>query len=89
MATNTTKTSKTAHVAGDPKLATAKAPAAKTVEQLQKIAAGCRGCDLWKNATQTVFGEGPSAANIMRVGEWPGDQEDQTGHPFVGPQVSF
>jgi len=48
-------------------------------------AAGCRACDLWKNATQTVFGEGPSPAKIMFVGEQPGDQEEGAGRPFVGP----
>ena len=46
---------------------------------------GCRGCDLWVNATQTVFGEGPRTADVMLVGEQPGDQEDRQGHPFVGP----
>ena len=80
----TTRTKKPA-VAAHAKLATAKAPAAKTIGQLQKIAASCRACDLWKNATQTVFGEGPSPAKIMFVGEQPGDQEDRAGHPFVGP----
>ena len=50
-----------------------------------KNAAGCRACDLWKNATQTVFGEGPSPAKIMFVGEQPGDQEEGAGRPFVGP----
>ncbi|HZS59802.1 MAG TPA: UdgX family uracil-DNA binding protein [Gemmatimonadaceae bacterium] len=48
-------------------------------------ARGCRACDLWKAATQTVFGEGPAPATVMMVGETPGDQEDQQGHPFVGP----
>jgi uracil-DNA glycosylase len=48
-------------------------------------AAGCRACDLWQNATQTVFGEGPKDAPLMLVGEQPGDQEDIAGHPFVGP----
>ena len=52
---------------------------------LQKAAVACRGCDLWKNATQTVFGEGPSKTLVMFVGEQPGDQEDRQGHPFVGP----
>jgi len=85
MATNAGKTSKTANVAADPELATAKAGAAATISQLRKVAAGCRACDLWKNATQTVFGEGPSPATIMFVGEQPGDQEDRAGHPFVGP----
>ena len=48
-------------------------------------AAACRACDLWANATQTVFGEGPVPAPVMLVGEQPGDQEDRAGHPFVGP----
>jgi DNA polymerase len=52
---------------------------------LQKAAAACKGCDLWKNATQTVFGEGSSKALVMFIGEQPGDQEDRQGHPFVGP----
>jgi uracil-DNA glycosylase len=45
----------------------------------------CRACPLWENATQTVFGEGPSDAEIMLVGEQPGDREDLAGRPFVGP----
>lgn len=45
----------------------------------------CRACPLWANATQTVFGEGPPNATIVLVGEQPGDREDQTGQPFVGP----
>jgi uracil-DNA glycosylase family protein len=52
---------------------------------LRRAARDCRACDLWKNATQTVFGEGASKASIMFVGEQPGDQEDLAGHPFVGP----
>jgi uracil-DNA glycosylase len=52
---------------------------------VQKDAVGCRACDLWKRATQTVFGEGPVPAPVMLVGEQPGDQEDTAGHPFVGP----
>src|SRR5581483_2771822 len=48
-------------------------------------AQGCTRCDLYKNATQTVFGEGPVDAHMMLVGEQPGDQEDLTGRPFVGP----
>jgi uracil-DNA glycosylase family protein len=57
----------------------------RTLEQLREQAAGCRACDLWRCATQTVFGEGPPDAPIMLVGEEPGDQEDKHGHPFVGP----
>lgn len=45
----------------------------------------CRGCDLYKNATQAVFGEGKAEARIIFIGEQPGDQEDRQGHPFVGP----
>ena len=54
-------------------------------EALMKEARGCTRCDLYKNATQTVFGEGPLDASIMVVGEQPGDQEDLAGRPFVGP----
>ena len=52
---------------------------------LHEAAAVCRGCELWRAATQTVFGEGPAGASVMFVGEQPGDQEDQQGQPFVGP----
>lgn len=54
-------------------------------KQLQLASKNCRACDLWKNATQTVFGEGSSRAKIMLIGEQPGDQEDLEGKPFVGP----
>lgn len=60
-------------------------PPRPTLERLREAATGCRGCDLWKHATQTVFGEGPKRAKVMLVGEQPGDQEDRQGHPFVGP----
>jgi DNA polymerase len=53
--------------------------------KLRAAASGCRGCHLWLHATQTVFGEGPGSAQVMFVGEQPGDQEDRAGHPFVGP----
>src|SRR5437764_1034830 len=53
--------------------------------QLRQEAKTCTACDLYKNATQTVFGEGPAAAKIMLVGEQPGDTEDRAGHPFIGP----
>lgn len=60
---------------------------AKTAEidRLRKEAASCRACDLWVNATQTVFGEGVADADILFVGEQPGDREDRAGRPFVGP----
>jgi len=60
-------------------------PPDPTLPRLRAAAARCRGCDLWVNATQTVFGEGPRTADVMLVGEQPGDQEDLQGHPFVGP----
>jgi uracil-DNA glycosylase len=56
-----------------------------TLDGLRGEAASCRACPLWKNATQTVFGEGPPDAEIMFVGEQPGDKEDREGRPFVGP----
>ncbi len=54
-------------------------------DELRRQAAECRACGLWENATQTVFGEGPADAEVMMVGEVPGDREDIEGHPFVGP----
>jgi DNA polymerase len=56
-----------------------------SLPSLQAAAAGCRGCDLWKIGTQTVFGEGPARATMMLVGEQPGNEEDLSGEPFVGP----
>lgn len=52
---------------------------------IKDAAAYCEGCDLYKNATQTVFGEGPANAEVLFIGEQPGDEEDLTGRPFVGP----
>jgi len=60
-------------------------PEAHSVEQLKEAAASCQACDLWREATQTVFGEGAEHARMMLVGEQPGDQEDLQGKPFVGP----
>jgi uracil-DNA glycosylase len=60
-------------------------PASRSLTTLRSAAEGCRGCGLWERATQTVFGEGGSGAEVMLVGEQPGDQEDQQGRPFVGP----
>ena len=59
--------------------------AAEALKQVRQDAAGCRNCDLWANATQTVFGEGDAKADVMLVGEQPGDREDIEGRPFVGP----
>lgn len=60
-------------------------PVKQTIPGLRQAATACTGCDLYQQATQTVFGEGPVHAMIMFVGEQPGDQEDRAGHPFVGP----
>jgi uracil-DNA glycosylase family protein len=60
-------------------------PPRPTLSKLRAAAEGCRGCHLFKVGTQTVFGEGPSRARVIVVGEQPGDQEDKAGHPFVGP----
>ena len=60
-------------------------PKRRDLESLRRAAAGCKGCELWREATQTVFGEGPTDAPIMLLGEQPGDQEDRQGRPFVGP----
>jgi uracil-DNA glycosylase family protein len=60
-------------------------PEKLSLTTLREAAAGCRGCPLWEKGTQTVFGEGRRAAEVMFVGEQPGDQEDRAGKPFVGP----
>jgi DNA polymerase len=60
-------------------------PKAGSLAELRELAAGCRACELWRNATQTVFGEGPSHARVLVVGEQPGNSEDLEGVPFVGP----
>lgn len=60
-------------------------PKRHTLESLRAAARSCEGCELYKNATQTVFGEGPQHASVMLVGEQPGDMEDREGYPFVGP----
>jgi uracil-DNA glycosylase len=65
---------------------TSRAPAAeRELQRLADEAADCQACDLYRNATQTVFGEGAADARIFLVGEQPGDQEDKAGEPFVGP----
>ncbi len=60
-------------------------PSSPTLSKLRESAADCRACPLWERGTQTVFGEGRAAAELMFVGEQPGDQEDKAGRPFVGP----
>ena len=63
----------------------AQPPTGVGLDGLRTAAAGCRACELWEPATQTVFGDGPVSARIVFVGEQPGDQEDRKGEPFVGP----
>lgn len=60
-------------------------PKRKTLPALRAAAADCKACDLWERGTQTVFGEGARRAEILFVGEQPGNEEDLTGKPFVGP----
>ncbi|SRR5690606_4945012 len=60
-------------------------PERRSLDAARRAAAGCQGCPLWQNATQTVFGRGPRAARLMLVGDVPGDREDREGAPFVGP----
>ena len=60
-------------------------PERPSLTKLREAAAGCKACPLWKTGTQTVFGEGSPKAEVMFVGEQPGDQEDKAGKPFVGP----
>ncbi|SFE15513.1 UdgX family uracil-DNA binding protein [Blastococcus tunisiensis] len=63
----------------------AQPPGGVGLDGLRTAAAGCRACELWEPATQTVFGDGPPTARIVFVGEQPGDREDRQGEPFVGP----
>jgi DNA polymerase len=60
-------------------------PETRSLDELREAAADCKPCDLWKTGTQTVFGEGAESAEIVFVGEQPGDKEDLEGRPFVGP----
>jgi uracil-DNA glycosylase len=60
-------------------------PDRPTLTSVRDASKDCRACDLWKRGTQTVFGEGASKAQLMLVGEQPGNDEDVSGHPFVGP----
>jgi len=57
----------------------------RTLKSLREEAAGCKACDLWRRGTQTVFGEGKQTSTVMFIGEQPGDKEDLSGRPFVGP----
>ena len=60
-------------------------PERKSLKAFREAADDCKGCDLWERATQTVFGEGARHAEVLFVGQQPGNEEDLTGHPFVGP----
>src|SRR3982075_4556542 len=66
-------------------MTTAAPTSGSSLKPLREEASRCRACHLWKDATQTVFGEGPQHAQVMLVGEQPGDKEDLAGKPFVGP----
>ena len=69
----------------EPNDATPFLPERHSLNALHEAAASCRGCHLWRPATQTVFGEGRTSSRLMLVGEQPGDREDRMGKPFVGP----
>jgi uracil-DNA glycosylase len=60
-------------------------PTGRSLSALRAASATCRGCDLWKRGTQTVFGQGPAHPRVIMVGEQPGHEEDLAGRPFVGP----
>src|ERR1700694_1433657 len=66
-------------------MTTASPTSVSSLQTLREEASRCRACHLWKDATQTVFGDGPQDAQVVRVGEQPGDKEDIAGKPFVGP----
>lgn len=69
----------------EPNDATPFLPERRNLKALREAATGCRGCHLWRGATQTVFGEGRKSSRVMLVGEQPGDREDRAGERFVGP----
>jgi uracil-DNA glycosylase len=69
----------------EPNDATPFLPTRRSLSTLREAAEQCRGCHLWRGATQTVFGEGLKRARVMLIGEQPGDKEDRAGKPFVGP----
>jgi uracil-DNA glycosylase family protein len=69
----------------EPNDATPFLPERPSLKALREAIQGCRGCHLWRGATQAVFGEGRKRSRVMLVGEQPGDKEDRAGRPFVGP----
>jgi uracil-DNA glycosylase family protein len=72
-------------LADEPNDATPFLPERRSLKALREASGGCRGCHLWRPASQTVFGEGRRSSRVMLVGEQPGDKEDLAGKPFVGP----
>ncbi len=70
---------------GDGGNSAATPPEGAGLAELRRAAAECRACDLWRGATQTVFGEGERRSRVVMIGEQPGDPEDREGRPFVGP----
>jgi uracil-DNA glycosylase len=72
-------------VASHTNSATTLVPSSQSVTEVREAATSCQACDLWRTGTQTVFGEGDEQAEVMLIGEQPGDQEDRVGKPFVGP----
>ncbi len=72
-------------MAETPPVATPLVPEGADLDRLRESGAACRGCELYRNATRTVFGAGPQSARVMIIGEQPGDVEDRRGVPFVGP----
>jgi DNA polymerase len=83
MARRTLTTTRTEPKPGEP--VSQLLPDRPTLANVREVAAGCKACDLYKRGTRTVFGEGPRRAEVMLIGEQPGDAEDLAGHPFVGP----
>ena len=79
------KRSPDAPIPGGERSAAPFVPKSSSIRTLGAAAHDCRGCDLYKTATQVVFGAGPARARVMFIGEQPGDQEDRQGEPFVGP----
>jgi uracil-DNA glycosylase family protein len=75
----------TTRVASHTNSAIALVPPSQSVTKVREAATACQACDLWRTGTQTVFGEGDEQAEVMLIGEQPGDQEDRVGRPFVGP----
>jgi DNA polymerase len=74
-----------AHAAPTREVSAAEVPRTRSLTTLRNAARNCEACPLYRNATQTVFGEGPRNARIVLIGEQPGDEEDRKGRPFVGP----